>query len=1167
LDVTDGNTVPDGGIDARIKWPSGIEHDLDLLKGGENILQFKSGKLTDRQIETEFKKPGVQKILKSGGAYLLCVGKDLVHNTAKARRAKLKELCRSRRIPSSRAQIVFGSGIARWVNKYPALQAFRVFGKQIPEYITVDRWRTDNPQLSYPFHSDKSRAETIEKIHKFLHGNTGSDVLRLEGPAGVGKTRLSLEAVKTSEWATRTVYAPNADGPDVTAFLASVYSNHQASAIAIIDECDQTRHSTLTQYAENSGGRLKLITVGIADVLHETPPLQLTEHYELKPFSDADIETIIRTAYSAATKEFIDATVRLSGGYVKLAMFVAGILDKKGPQPPMKIVKGREIRPILRKLVPENLWKSLQALSVLVRIGWEEELRKEAETVAAFINLPFATLESSVRQLKERGVVVPRGRYLYVSPDLLALEAAADLWDEKGTMLIKLIEALESAEPRRQLLRRLVSMSEHTEVRKAVQGILSKKGLFPSLTELDNPFLSEVFRILSSALPLEAVDLLTEHVVAALREDLLDFKTGRRDVVWALQSLQRRPETSMKAARVLMKLALSETEEISNNATAIFARFFQVFLSGSPVPLMDRFILIDELLASNDLESRMVAARAASGALKAHEFRMGGETDHLSKKPFPPEWRPKTYEEIWQPRRKALVYLRAIAGGNDEAAAFARKESLGSVFALLQQSQIEDAILLLESTIPNTDEERRSIFDSCRRILGLADISDAFRERVLKVSENAFGKTYFDRLRRWVGKRLRSDIDPTVLSGLDAADKKAFELAEEGFHHGIGDAELAWLSSPEAEHAWLFGKRLGELDAQESYFEPVAEAALDNVNCLLLAFYISGRGFSAGAQRREALIDRVAEHKPAAAFGATWRGEPTEAGAERIIRLIADERIPGSALTALSFEGWAERLPNPYPRKMVELMLSANADRNVETVLGIIDRAVRSGRKSIEEFGDAPWTALEIQTSVRSPNFDWHWGQVADLVAMNDPERFTHAFLKLFEADETWLSTDSAQQILRKVTTSNPKVVWNIIARELLREDSTGMRLRVKLEHWFGELIPPEVLVEWARSRGRKGFLMAAGLLAAKSPHLSDSVRMLVHESSNPKEIMSQVAADLISGPFAGRISDRMHRGVDTLQAWAQDPEPKIRDWARAALISAEKAVQRQKFLESEEDY
>jgi hypothetical protein len=87
---------------------------------------------------------------------------------------------------------------------------------------------------------------------------------------------------------------------------------------------------------------------------------------------------------------------------------------------------------------------------------------------------------------------------LYVSPDLLAIEAAADLWDEKRAELIDVVLALKPA-PRRQLLRRLAVMSEHAEVRKAVARILSRDGLYPTLKELDKPFLAEIFRFLSRA--------------------------------------------------------------------------------------------------------------------------------------------------------------------------------------------------------------------------------------------------------------------------------------------------------------------------------------------------------------------------------------------------------------------------------------------------------------------------------------------------------------------------------------------------------------------------------------------------------------------------------------------------------------------------------------------
>lgn len=1165
VDLTLRETDPDAGIDARIKWPSGKPH--DVLRTGETVLQYKSGNLSVKQLEAEFKKPGVQQALKAKASYLICVGKDYVPKTVDDRKNALRKLCKKKKIPFSRTKIIFGSAIARWISRYPAVASAPALGKTIPDFVTVERWRRDNPQLSNPFRPDASRTETISKIQSFLNGDIGGSVLRLEGPAGVGKTRLALEALADERFASRALYAPNADNGEVMPFILAVYANQEMSAIAVVDECDDTKQTTLAQYAENSNGRLKLICIGIADVLHESPPLQLSQVYQLKPLNEKDIESIVREAYSSAPKELVDATVRLAGGYVKLAMFVAGVFDKHGAQPPIKLADVRDIRTFLKKFVSPELRKSLQVLSLLARIGWEEDLRAEAEAVATFVNLPLDSLEASVKRLREQGVVVPRGRYLYVSPDLLALKAAADLWDEKGSKLINLVSELKGVEPRRQLLRRLASMGEHPEVRKAVENILSKKGLYPSLAELDDHFLSEVFRILSSAVPVEAANLLSDLIVPALREELLDFKKGRRDVIWALESLVRWPETSLKAARVLMKLALSETENLGNNATAIFRQYFHLFLSGSPVPISERFSLIDELLSEEDPKRRMLAGKAAAAALEAHETRMGGDTDHLSKRSFPPEWQPKTYGEIWHERRRALHYLDLIGQGTDEAAAFARHERLSSVFALLEYGQVEDSIVLLESTAPTTDEERRLIIDSCDRVADVPQLSQEFRERLEQIRENAFGKTYFDRLRRWVGRRPHSDYDLEGHTGFELADKKVLELSEEGFKNGLTQNEVAWLSSPEAENVWLFGNRLGVLDTEERYLNIIVNEASEDVNCMFLASYLNGRGVSSGQQHRENLLDMVAIKKPISAFGGTWRAEPTLKGAERIIRLIVEKKIPGSILGFLQYGGWVEKLPQEYASIIVGLMLEVQPPVNSEAILGIIDHAVRAAAMPIEQFREAAWKALETALTSRSPNFDWHWGRVADLVATEDPARFARIFVKFFESDDTWLHTDSAQDILRKVTDVDPNAVWSIIAPQLLRDDTTGIRLRIKLQHWFGESIPPDILLSWAKKRGRAGFLMAASLLRGKTSKLSDSVRILIREAPDPKELLAQLAADLGSGAFTGPISGHMERQLETLRAWAEDPEPRIRSWAQAALSSAEKAINRQKLFEEEEEF
>jgi len=1164
LSVTTRNDDPDAGIDAWIKWPAGTAH--DVLRPGENVLQYKSGKLTKELLRSEFRKSGVQRSLKKGGSYLLCVGHDYVHATKKRYEDQLKGLCGRRKIPISRAKIIFGSALARWICRYPAVAARAEFGKNIPQFITVERWQKI-PRYSNTFRADDPRAETIGHIRSFLQSEALETTLRLEGRPGVGKTRLALEAVRTREYSSRALYFDDAENPDILRFLTAVSNDQESYVIAVLDECAWVRQTSLEQYAQLSRGRLKLICVGVSDPLYQGPPLALSQQYELKPLPNSDIEAIIRESYPAAPKGHIDLVVRLSGGYVKLAMFIAATLDQYGPRPPVELAKVTDVGKFLRGFVEKDVRRSLQVLSVLAQIGWYDELRPEANTVAKFVGLSTPKLEQSVKKLRDQGIAIQKGRYLYVSPELLAIKSAADLWSEKDYRLLDLIEKIEGREPRRQLLSRLATMGEYPEMRDAVGSVMSKEGLFPTLKQLDQEFLSEVFRILSSAVPTAAANLLTELIGPATKDDLLNFETGRRNVMWAIESLLRWPETSMKAARALMKLALSETEKIANNATSIFETFFHVFLSGSPVPLMERFVLIEELLQSGESPSRLLAAQAVAGSLQSHETRSGGDTDYLSKRPYPPEWKPKTYGEIWEARRKALGYLEQIGRGNDKAAVVARRELLQSPYALVSQGQVDDAIRILESAVAMSDEERRNIIRSCDQINRVPNLTNEQRAKVKQIRDSAFGTTYFDRLRRWVGGRLPEDFDPSSGSGFDAADRRVMELAEEGFQNEIGATELEWLSSAEAENVWPFGRRLGELDKEEGFRDRIFRAAPDNENCMLLAAYVWGRGAAVGAENRERLLDGLVQSKPMAAFGATWRTDPTVAGAKRIMHLVATGRVAASSLRMLRYGGWVTQLPAHYAIEIVNMMLRLDAESNAEAVLGIIDHAVGSNLISVQQLGDAIWKALEVRGPQRSQSFDWHWGRVADLVATSEPGRFARVFITLFECDDTWLSTDSAQSALQHAVRSDPSSVWEVIGTALLADDPTAVRLRLKLGQWFGAFIPPETLVEWAQRHGRRGFLVAAELLNTKGDRLPPSARLLVKKASNPKEVLNQLFANVGTGSFVGPISSHLEGQLATLKNWAQDENPTIRSWAEEAITYAEKGVKRQRVLEEEGNF
>jgi hypothetical protein len=832
-------------------------------------------------------------------------------------------------------------------------------------------------------------------------------------------------------------------------------------------------------------------------------------------------------------------------------------------RPAVLLSRGYTVQTFLQRFVPQEMRLSLQALSVLARVGSEDDLQKEAQTVAEFVNVPFPQLQRETKKLRDRGVVVPRGRYLYVSPDLLAVNAAADLWDTMGQDLIKLVEKFPVQEPRRQLLRRVAMMGEHAEVRKAVEKLLSRNGLFPSLPKLNHPLLSEIFRLLSSAAPEAATGLLVETICTALRPELLDFKKGRRDVIWAIESLLRWPETSLDAARSLMMLALCETETIANSATGVLTTYFHVYLSRSPVPLGDRFVIVDELLAMGDSDARTLAARIISGSLETYETRMGGELDPLSSKPFPPEWRPQNNGVIWAARRNAIQYLEKIGEGDDDAAVLARRTRLTSTLGL----EIGDAVSLLETTTPADDEERRIILAACSRLEETPDLPEDFRIRLRNAREKVFGASFFDQLRRWVGKRLIADYELAEDKGYASADQQVIRLADEAADKGLSADELRWLASSKAENAWLFGQRLGELDKAGTLETLIKEVTEDNFNCLLLVGYLTGKYPAAMEVERSGAIDEIEEYKPMAAFGATWRLEPSESGARRIIRLVQNGLVAPSALQGVMYGNWLTQLPLSYTLQILDIILSKAANSDVEIALRIIDNSLRSKSASIEQFGESAWRAIETSPAGSvSHTFDWQWGRVAEPLARANPQRFATAFVKLFESDETWLATDSARHCLRTAATVDPAGVWNVIGPNLLRGDHTGVRLRIKLQHWFGELIPADILLKWAKRKGRKGFRLAASLMTVKSGAPSDSVRMLIREASNPDEVLALIFSSLHSGVFAGPLSGHMERNLATLQMLVKDPEPRIRAWAKAQMLADQKRIKRQKLIEEESE-
>jgi hypothetical protein len=259
------------------------------------------------------------------------------------------------------------------------------------------------PALQNPWKPDDLRSDVIQRAEAVLTSSEGLDpVVRIEGPAGVGKTRLTVECVKAARLEDRTIYAPNSEHGSVEQLVTAIQSDPQAYGIIVADECDRDRQTLLKSYAELAQGRLRLICAGPGDALFDSPA-DFGNVFEVRRMSESSMREVLTAAVGNIPSFVADVAVRLSGGYPKLAFFLATAVRENSSISPEEIRRIPTIREFLRRFLPSGTLTALRALSLLQRLGWEGELRPEAEAVTAYLGIAFPEFQEGGTSMSWQG--------------------------------------------------------------------------------------------------------------------------------------------------------------------------------------------------------------------------------------------------------------------------------------------------------------------------------------------------------------------------------------------------------------------------------------------------------------------------------------------------------------------------------------------------------------------------------------------------------------------------------------------------------------------------------------------------------------------------------------------------------------------------------------------
>lgn len=1205
-------TVPDGGVDASVadatdSWPD------SFLFGGLTVFQIKAG--TDFKpwqkaaLKRELfgtKSPSnaalaksVKTCLEADGTYILvCTGTDPVQSEMEQAEAHLEQLLRQAGFPDADMEVWGQSQLIGLLQRFPSL-ALKVTGNARADFQTHDAW-AGHAEMRRALTIGTTQETFIESVRSELRRGDGPVHVRVRGEPGIGKTRLVLETTKADDLRPLVIYcdkpAKLLSGELMTTLLRD---DTPVDAIVVVDECDFGSQTLIWNQLQQRSPRIKLVSI------YNDPeePTGTTVTQNAPPLNEAHIADII-SGYDVPKNQ---------------AQQWAGLCDGS---PRVAHVIGQNLKhnpdDLLRQPDTVNVWDRyiagdddprggvvaerrlvLHYLALFKRFGFLNPVSAEAKAIAQLIErenpaITWPRFRAIVRELQQRKIL--QGDVtLYITPRLLHIKLWVEWWDSHGDDLdlIALIQNLPDklADWFREMFR---YARESKAALRVTEALLDENSPYASLFFEDGRAV-RFFRALTDAAPNAALQTLQRTVGTWTVEQLRAF-TGdqRRYVVWSLEAIAVWDESFQEAARLLLRLAEAENENISNNATGVFAELFSPAhgsVAPTEAPPEKRFPVLQEALESTSAAQRRVGLRAAAEGLKTGFFsRMVGAEYQGLRRP-PALWTPKTWGEVFDAYRRVwrLLVDRLEALDSSERAE-AVGVLAGATRGLLLIGNLFDLVVDSLEMIANRYRDHRS------QVVGAIETSlhydgkalpEKNRTRLARLREELVESDFHSRLERYAGMTpVQDNFDEDGNYVEDKLASKIVALAKQAVSepHLLAE-ELRWLVSDAARNSFRFGQELANVDDRFGLLSTLVDALktfnADN------AFFVSGY-FSVVFQRDQALwettLERMARDDSQRRYvpEVTWRSGMTEAAALRLLKLLESGHIDASALRMFSFGGAVRRIP--------EHVFVQWLDR----LTGISDRAAASTALHLFHFyytlkdpdrvlpREVTLAVLTAEAFFRPDerfeyykDDDWDWLQIASAFLNQFPEagvRIAERMVEAFGEEGTITGGyhNQVEQVLQRVAKASPSEVWNAISQRLGPPiDSRAFRLKNWLREGGLAAMRPEDVWSWVDANVDKRAWYAATFvppsLVRSEADVSWAHELLVRYGDR-EDVRRNLHANFGTEGWSGPASAHYEGKRQSLQELkSAETNRNVRQWLDESIRSLEYRIKQEKVFEERE--
>jgi hypothetical protein len=1223
INISSEINVPDGGTDASVK-DSKIKD--DLIKFGQTSYQIKASvtfKPTQKRViqkELFGNKPvdknnlgsRVKNCLDNNGTYVLICFKQDFNELQKIKVINnIQHYFSECGYINSKVDLLSINNLKSFISFYPSLVLY-LKRKSDLIFQTHKSW-SNEAEMQRKLEIGDIQKELIENLRNELRTNIEAIHIHITGEAGIGKTRLILEATKINDLEPFIIYC---DKPskflDSNLFNEILREDNKYRSILIIDECDQDNRTIIWNKLKNLSSRIKLVTISN----ESEKDIGNTKWLNVKQ-SDSDIISKIIRNYGIP-KDQANRYTPLCSGSPRVAHVIGENL-KNNPEDLLKtpstiniwgkyIVGGddKNSQVVHQRLVV------LRYIALFERFGYGKTLSSEAKAISKLINkgypeITWVKFQEIINELIERNIL--QGEYtLYITPKAFHIYLWIDWWKYYGVgfnleEFKKLIDQL-PVSLRNWFYEMFKYATESEAASHILKKLFSRNGPFGNDEFIKTMEGANFFLVLTEATPKLALEYLKNTIDNWTIEELLEFKTGRREIIWALEKIAIWKELFLDAARLLLKLAEAENETWSNNATGVFIGLFTL----APKPVapteaspQERFIILKESIQCKSKKRRLIALRACGEALEpiSNTFRLvGAEYQGLRKEPN--LWMPKTWGEIFSSYRRVWQFLDDALDKLEEDE---RQEAINIIIErsryLMQIESLANMVMdTLEKISKNFDVAKKKLVREVIDILHYdsKEISANSRKRLEQFKSNLIGSDFSSLMKRYVGMQLMEDRFDEEGNIVDQVTPKIEELAQEIIENNeLIIFELEWLTTEKAENGYAFGYEIGKKDKGFSLlpiFISAQRKTKENESVFFLGGYFRAL-FERNTRKWEEQLDVLVKDHELNKWipKITWRSGFTDKAALRILNLAEKGIIEYNDFQIFSSGGIIQKISKTIFNKWINFLLSVNKKKSVLIALDLyyfyyIINKTDIILPKILTYKLLLHNCLSKNEEVQFRNITHEWSGICQKYLELFPEKsigFAKIIFKYLREKGTIFADfhSPVLSVLENIVIEFPSKSWEIVSKYLesskytkiiyLREWLRGGFFLKKEEKGAISLFPTEIIWNWidgdVSNRAKQITRLVPNKLFRKKGELCLARELLMYYGDR-KDVRRALIANFYSEGWSGKGSlHYQNRKQEVINYKKEEENTNVKNWIDEYVAALDESIEREKLEEEREGF